>query len=160
MDEFEKYLRFAIRFLTLRPRSIKEIRDRLTKKQAQPEVIEKIIATLIANHFVDDLEFARWWIRQRTEFRPKPKRVIVMELSQKGVDRETIDAAFADKESPFVGDIAQAKQVGERQIRRYRALSRDEAKQKLMAFLARRGFSWETISRCIDDILALQYNSK
>lgn len=159
MEDFERYLTYAIRFLSLRPRSIKEVKDRLIRKQASSEVIDKVITSLIANHFVDDQEFARWWIRQRTEFRPKPKRVITMELMQKGVDKEIIAEAFADDESPFVGDLAQAKQVGERQIRRYRALPRDIAKQKLAAFLARRGFSWETISRCIDDILALQYNS-
>jgi regulatory protein len=160
MDAFEKYLRFAIRFLSLRPRSIKEIRDRLTKKQASPQVIDKVIASLLTNRFVDDAEFARWWIRQRTEFRPKPKRIIMMELSQKGVAREVAEEAFADEESPFVGDVVQARSVGEKQVRRYRALPREEAKQKLAAFLARRGFSWDTITRCIDEILALQYNDK
>ncbi len=158
MDDYEKYLRFAIRFLGRRPRSVKEVRDRLIMRQASPEVADRVIDRLSSEKFLNDAEFAGWWIRQRTEFRPKPRRVILLELSQKGIPREVAEEALGAEDTPYENDIEQAKKVGEKQIRRYRTFSRDEAREKLAVFLARRGFSWETIKRCIDEILALQYN--
>lgn len=171
MDEtFQSYLTKAIYFLKFRPRSEKEVRDNLHKKALKnktellPETVEKVITWLKEQHYLNDEEFVRWWIEQRTSFKPKGQRLIVMELRQKGVAQETIDAVFQNQESPLRqgygeqtgarSELELAKELVIKKIDKYRGLPRQEVYQKLGAFLGRRGFDWETIKRSIDEILA------
>src|SRR3989344_6757140 len=95
---FERYYNLSLRFLSYRPRSEKEIIDYLKKKsssvktsEGQEKLIESIIKKLKEYKFIDDVEFAKFWIEQRTKFKHKPIRVIEYELKQKGINKEIID---------------------------------------------------------------------
>lgn len=159
MELFEKYYTFAVRFLSHRPRSEKEVRDNLTKKKAPPEMIDAIITTLKEQRFLSDEEFVKWWRDQRTRFRPKSDRAIKIELQQKGVARETIAKIFEETEEKFLSDFEKAKKLVEKQLPKLTMLKRDQQYQKLGAFLARRGFDWDTIKAAIDDIFERRYNT-
>ena len=82
----------AVQFLANRPRSVAEIRRHLRGKRYDDEAIDGAIDKLRAQRYVDDLDFAKYWVEQRSRFRPKGDRALVSELSSKGVARETIDA--------------------------------------------------------------------
>lgn len=161
MEQFEKFYIKAAHFLKVRPRSEKELRDNLLKKKAPPEIIERIIITLRKQNFLDDTAFAKWWVDQRIRFRPKAKRVIRLELLQKGVDKEIIDTLFSSDEEgmPEVNELEQAKRLVEQRLRRYRGFTQQEVYQKLGGFLARRGYGWDIIKRSIDEVMELEYNS-
>ncbi len=158
-DLFEKYLNKAFHFLSFRPRSEKEVRDSLLKKKAPPEIIERVIASLKEHKFLNDEDFARWFIDNRLRFNPKGLRVIKMELKQKGIDREIIDTAV-DNLSKDVGgdapnsDLESAKRLVEKKMPRYKGMERQVIYQKLGAFLARRGFNWDIIKASIDSELS------
>ncbi len=155
MDEFEKYLNKSFHFLSFRPRSEKEVRDNLLKKKASTEVIERVITSLNEHKFLNDQEFARWFIEQRLRFNPKGIRIIKMELKQKGIDQEIIDEAITNLSSDdgelLNNDLESAKKLVEKKLPKYRGLEKQIIYQKLGAFLARRGFGWDTIKKSIDD---------
>lgn len=151
MDDFEKYLNKAFHFLSFRPRSEKEVRDSLIKKKALPEIIDRIIVQLKEHNFLNDEDFARWFIESRLRFRPKSLRIIKLELKQKGVDRETIETAISNNTNEL--DLESAKKLVEKKIDKYRDVKRQEVYQKLGGFLARRGFDWDTIKKSIDSVL-------
>lgn len=153
MDPFEIYLTKALLFLKIRPRSEKEIKENLKKKRADDQTIEKILIVLREKKFVDDEEFAKWWIRQRVVFRPKSTRVIRMELLQKGISKELIDTALSSEieDGGKLNDLEQARKIVEKKIHTYKHLPKQELYQKLGGFLSRRGFDWDTIKRSIDD---------
>jgi len=163
VDEFEKYLTKAMRFLKFRPRSEKEIRDYLLRpprkrrsthlQTISPELLERVINALKEQKFIDDEAFARWWVEQRTKFRPKGMRLIALELKQKGVARDVIDTVLENQEPGSKNQDALAQQLVAKKIVTYHDLPRREVYQKLGAFLARRGFDWETIKKAIDEIL-------
>lgn len=163
MSDFEKHLNKAISFLSRRPRSEKEVRDNLLKKKAPPEVVDQIISWLKERKFLNDEEFARWWIEQRARFRPKGQRMIRIELKQKGITEDVINAAITNQESSqsegldeqtgISNDEEMARKLVEKKISKYKHLPKQEIYQKLGAFLARRGFDWETIKKTIDIIL-------
>ena len=100
MDDFEKSYNRALRFLSFRPRSEKEIKDYLKLKtknlelKTQNEIVNSIIKRLKEHKFLDDEEFARWWIEQRTKIKPRAWKVIQYELKQKGIEEETIQSQF------------------------------------------------------------------
>ena len=159
MDDYEKYLNSAIKFLSYRARSEKEIGDYLRKKKTPVDVTENIINFLKQNNFINDEEFTRQWIQSRTSFRPKSKKAIKAELLQKGINPQTIEKIFAgDNDRDKIDDLDIARQLIRKRIERYKGLPKQEIYQKLGGFLARRGFNWETIRTSIDEILKLEYN--
>lgn len=150
MELFEKYYTYSLKFLSYRPRSEKELVDSLTKRKAPQEIIEKIIELLKDQRFLNDEDFTKWWIGQRTSFKPRSKRVLQMELKQKGIAQEIITKYLVESEETAVNDLEQAIRLTKKKIQRYKHLERDELYQKLGGVLARKGFSWDVIKRAID----------
>ena len=163
MDQFEKYLNLALRYLSYRPRSEKELKDYLKKsrgarsgsarKNIDPEIIEAVIEKLKEQKFLDDKEFVQWWIEQRTKFKTKGLRLIKLELLKKGVSKDIVDDVIKGSEGLVDNDLDRAKKILEKRIGRYRGLAQRDLYQKLGAFLGRRGFDWDTIKQAIDDTI-------
>jgi regulatory protein len=150
-DHFEQYYLKAVHFLKFRQRSVKEIRDHLKKKNASDDIIDRVVTTLEEQKFLNDREFARAWIENRARFRPKGRRIVELELRQKGIPKEVIDEVMADEPSEDVPDeTEQLQRLVEQRLPKYQHLEKYELYQKLGAFLARRGYTWEQIKRAID----------
>ena len=146
---FQKILDKALRFLSIRPRSRKEILIYLGKKIRQNQlIIDKVLSELENLGLVDDYDFACWWVEQRITFRPKGKKALIFELRQKGIDPEIIEKVINQK----VDEVALAKIVAEKKLRILKNLSPTELRSKLEGFLARRGFRWETIKKVLDQV--------
>jgi regulatory protein len=94
----EKLLTKALNLLSYRPRSEREIRVRLGKLSDDKQLIGKVIDLCRQDKLLDDLEFAKWWVRQRLTFRPRGNRALVSELIQKGIDRQIISKVLLPKE--------------------------------------------------------------
>lgn len=163
MEEFEKYLNKIFRYLSFRPRSEKEVRDFLKGKKVPEDISDKVLTYLFDHHYINDEEFTKWWIEQRTKFRAKGQRLIIMELKQKGISQEIIDRVFDNQETllrqGFGGQAGiksqaeLAKTIVEKKLPKYKGLSKHEIYQKLGSALARRGFDWDTIKQSIDEVL-------
>jgi len=151
--DFDKLYNKTLHFLSFRPRSEKEVRDYLLKHKAGLETTEKIINKLKEYKFIDDEEFTRWWIEQRTILKPKASRIIKFELKQKGIDRQLIDSFFEDNKDS-TADFTKALKLAERKMSRYAKIE-DKRKvyEKMGRFLASKGFNWDTIKAVIDQIL-------
>lgn len=137
----------AVEFLASRPRSLAEIRRHLHSKRYDDDAIDGAIDRLRAQRYVNDLDFAKYWVEQRSRFRPKGDRALVSELINKGVTRETIDAAFG--EMPAESESDRARRAIVRQLMRWQSLEPAERKRKIHAFLAQRGFGYEVIEEVI-----------
>ena len=152
-DKVKKYLENTYRFLGLRNRSEKEIRDYLIKKKASEDIIEHIINLLKEQKFLDDEAFARSWVLSRARFKPKGKSALLFELRQKGIGQEIIDKVLQEKHEEMPDELTQAKRLIAKRIEKLKGASRQEIYQKVGGFLARRGYHWETIKKAIDKSL-------
>jgi regulatory protein len=154
MDDFEKFYKAAVRFLSFRPRSEKELRDHLTKKKCDDLTSERIIQSLKRDKFINDEEFTRWWIEQRTILKPKASRVIKFELKQKGISKELIESFFENGEGSS-SDLETAKTLAEKKLRTiHDQTDKWKVQEKLGRYLAGKGFDWDTIKAAIDRSLA------
>jgi regulatory protein len=149
----DNYYNLALRFLSYRTRTEKEIREKLKIKQASSEIIEKVVAKLKDKRFINDEEFARQWMENRNRFKPRSLRLIKLELKQKGISDEIIETVTQDSEVSINNDLEQAKRLVEKRIEIKKGLSRQEIYQKLGRFLASKGFNWDTIKKAIDGVL-------
>ncbi|MBI2028241.1 MAG: regulatory protein RecX [Candidatus Levybacteria bacterium] len=158
-DNFEKFYNSALRFLSYRSRSEKEVRDRLYIKYQKLNiknlslVIDKAIAKLKEKNFINDKEFTKWWIESRLRFKPRSFRLIKIELKQKGINSDLIDSLIHNSQSMIQSDLEQAKKLVEKRIERFKDLPKQEVYQKLGRFLASKGFDWDTIKKSIDEAL-------
>ncbi len=141
-DNVEVAYQKALNFLSYRPRSEAEVQERLVKHGYAEADIETVLQRLRDNRFVQDSEFARQWIENRSTFRPRSRRVLAMELRQKGVGEETIQDALTDAED----DEELAYQAAVRRLKRYENLDWEAFREKLGGFLLRRGFTYGTVS--------------
>lgn len=152
-NEFVKAYDRVLKFFSYRPRSEKELKDWFKKKQVGEETQKLIYQKLKHLGYLNDEEFAKWWIEQRTTFRPTGSRLLALELRQKGVSREIIEKLLITNNQLLITERAQALKIAQKRLERLRGLSYKETREKLGAFLARRGFSWETIKEVIDEKL-------
>jgi regulatory protein len=147
-DSIERAVDQAVRFLSYRPRSTSEIRDNLTRKQYPPEAIEAALERLARLGYVDDLAFARYWVSNRDEFRPKGPLALRQELREKGITGSLCDQVLAEV------DFADAAyRAAQRANKRLSGLDQTTFRQKLYEYLARRGFRTETIRDVTERLL-------
>lgn len=140
-DAREVALQYALRFLGYRARSRQEIYQHLTKHEIPAAVIEETLQRLVENGLLNDEAFARAWVENRSTFRPRGHRLLKMEMRQKGLPEESIQSALEQ-----AGDEQTlALQAARKQAHKLQRLERLEFRNKLGAFLARRGFSYEVI---------------
>ena len=137
----------AVLYLGNRPRSVSEIRRHLRGKRYDDQAIDGAIDKLRAQRYVDDLDFAKYWVEQRSRFRPKGDRALMSELTSKGVARETIHAALG--EMPAESETDRARRAIARQLSRWQSLEPAERKRKIHAFLVARGFGYDVIDEVI-----------
>ncbi|HSD82393.1 MAG TPA: RecX family transcriptional regulator [Anaerolineae bacterium] len=145
-DDVEKAREKALQFLSNRPRSEWEVRQNLLKAGYGDETIDRVLERLRGVALVDDAAFVRYWLDNRAQFKPRGAVALRQELRRKGVDREVIDAVL--EESEHAEDQA-AIQAALAKADRYRLLPRPEFAQKLGAYLARRGFDYETVREAV-----------
>ena len=139
-DAQEKAFQNALRFLSYRPRSETEVRQRLGKQGFGDAEIQIVIDRLKTGGLLGDTEFAKTWVDNRSTFRPRSRKLLKMELRQKGVAEEAIETALM--ETANEEDLAY--QAGLRRARRWAGLDWGEFRERLGAYLMRRGFSYGT----------------
>jgi len=137
----------ALHLLEHRMRSENEIRQKLASHEISAEVIDDVIARLRRSGLVNDQQFAKAWVENRSEFRPRGRRAMSLELRQHGLDREVIDQALAD-----VDEEALAYKAAQKQARKLAHLEATDFRQKMYGFLARKGFDYEVITSVISRI--------
>lgn len=143
VDLFGKCLEAALHLLSYRPRSEAEIRQRLYRR-FEKETIDRVALHLQERQIVDDAAFARFWTENRESFSPRSKRLLKMELRRKGIDSEVVDEVLGgvdDEESAYRAAQRKGHNLGK---------DYETFRQKLGAFLGRRGFSYDVINRTIE----------
>jgi regulatory protein len=139
-DARERAFQQAMLFLSYRTRSESEIRQNLRKHEIPASVIEQTLERLRQGGLANDNQFARAWVENRTAFRPRSRRMMAMELRQKGLSDEAVSSAIQN-----VDDEALAYQAAQKRAPRLKDLEWNEFRKKLSDFLARRGFSYSVI---------------
>lgn len=151
---FEKVYFRVLNFLSFRPRSQKEVVDYLGKKlppDFSRKIKLKILKKLKEQKLLDERQFALWWLDQRLTFNPKGKKLLSLELRQKGIDQEIINEVIAEIDEAQLEK--QAKKILVKKIKLWQNLPPMEQKHKLMNQLLRRGFDWQLTKKVIDEFM-------
>ena len=140
-------LEAALRLLSYRPRSERELRIRLARKGFAGGVVRRTLDRLRELGYVNDTEFARFFTETQQAARPRAQRIVLAELRWRGVEQPVAEEATAG-----IQDEEAAYRAASRRARAFRELDYQRFRERLGGFLTRRGFSYSvarsTIERC------------
>lgn len=134
----------AYRLLTYRPRSRKELEEKLRDKEFSDTIISSVIDHCTRLGYVNDRQFADQWSRSRIRLRGFGRRRIEGELRNKGIDREFIREVLGEVFSEGK-ELETAKAVAKKKINTMKSIDRETRRRRLSGFLERKGFSFEII---------------
>jgi len=140
----------AISLLASRARTEKEIVDCLRKNAYPESAIARVMARLFETGYLNDSEFADHWVASRANKGLGVQR-IRMELRQKGISQERIDAALSEIDEDVL--MAGALKVAEKAARG-KDLTSPSDRQKILASLARRGYDYSISKRVLNQLIS------
>lgn len=142
--EFQKIFDNTLRFLSYRPRSRVEVQRYLIQKKIAPPVIDTILTRLEKLEYLNDREFANFWVENREKFSPRSSHALRLELQQRGIEHEIIQE-YVDQED----DLPRAIAAGQKKFRALSHLDYATFRTKMGQFLLRRGFSYSISNEAV-----------
>lgn len=149
-SEEEEARQYLNRLLHYRPRSREEAKRRLSRKGYPAGIIAEVIIWAEEAGLIDDYRFAKLWIADRLERKPKGKIALRRELWEKGVESETIEEALAQF---GIDERVMIRELAEKRLQRYRGEERHNQYRKTLAFLSRRGFSLSEAREVLKELI-------
>jgi regulatory protein len=140
----------ALRFLSFRRRTEKEIKDKLRKKGFDAKAIQGTIDKLKQYDLINDSEFAAAWVRERLAYKPRGKKLLAQELWKKGIRKEIIDQVTGEL---CQGEDKSAIELLEKIKGRYKNLEPQVARRRMYGLLIRRGFAYEAVNQALRTVL-------
>ena len=144
-DAKETVLQSALKYLNYRIRSEYEMRTHLVRKGFAMSTINNVIIDLKSRELISDKVFAKEWVENRCNSKPRGRRMLAYELKLKRINQEDIDDSLVN----LPDEITLAIQAGQKVKRHYQNLDYQTLKKKIATYLLRRGFSYEDIKKAI-----------
>jgi regulatory protein len=149
-DEIKKAYNQSLNYLSYRMRSAHEVAQYLKKKEAEPPIIEEVIAKLFSYNFLNDLEFAKAFVRSKKNTSIKGPIVIKNELKEKGVSIAHIEEGL--KEYSYEEQLEKAKIFAEKKVEKEKRRSMKEVNDKVRQGLMVKGFSSDIINEVLAEV--------
>jgi regulatory protein len=145
-DNLVSAKRVAAKFINTRMRSEKEVREKLRGFEFDSEVLDEVVETLRRNLMLDDLAFAKSFIHDKLLSKPHSAQRLETDLRKKGITKDLIYEALAEA---GIGETEEDRAMTAAEKKWQQIIRREDdtrkQKQKLTAFLASRGFKYDTI---------------
>jgi regulatory protein len=139
----------ALNLLAFRARSARELQRRLLQRGVTPERADRVIAKLREVGLIDDADFARQLARSKMSVGASRRRVH-QELFRRGVAREVADEAVERVvEEDGLSDAESIERIARKKWSTLAGLDDPTRRRRLFAFLARRGFDSDDVSRVV-----------
>lgn len=141
----ERTMNRAVKLLAAKPRSIEELRERLLEKSwTDDAVVSAVIEKLKEYGYLDDAQYARDVAVSKLRQKPQGRRRLKQAMSQKKLDRETVEAAM-DEAFEKIPETEMIDAAIEKRLRLKGRPETWEEKKKFYDYLLRRGFDYELI---------------
>ena len=146
-DEFEEAFRRADHFIGYRPRAVAEVTRKLHSLHFNDRIVEKVVERLSEQSILDDKRFASQWVEERSNSKPRGRKLLENELHQKGVQSEIIQQALGS-----INSNGLALKAAHEYARKLQKIEWVAFRQKLSGFLMRRGFEYSEILPIVKNV--------
>jgi regulatory protein len=145
-NERLRCLAAAYRYLANRPHSERELTEKLQRRFGD-DITKFALADLKDHNLLNDAAFARYWCEARETFRPHSRRLIGLELRQKGIAPEAIETATST-----LNDADSAYRAAARKAKLLKSADYDTFLRNIGEYLRRRGYDYEVIRQTVQTL--------
>lgn len=145
MKDKDEALKFAMKLISLRKRSVFEIEKRLEKKGFKEDIVKETMKDLNDYKYLDDEGFAEAYINDRINFNPRGRSLIKKELNEKGIAEDIIERKIEELLSEEK-EIESAEKMAEKKLRTIsNKTDKIKVNQKIRSYLQSKGYSFDII---------------
>lgn len=148
--DYKKALNLAAGLCSKKEYCLQDIRKKLLSWETAPEDCERILEFLQKNRFIDESRFASFYAKDKFRFNRWGEQKISLMLRQKGIPADIIREALA------TWDTSEYETTCLSLLKQKRKAIRDtdplKVKAKLFRFCLSRGFDYDTIRRCLQQL--------
>ncbi|MGI8618801.1 MAG: regulatory protein RecX [Gemmatimonadaceae bacterium] len=141
---------YALRLLTARSYTVRDLRRKLVQREYSPDEVVATIERLERSGLLDDASYAERFARGKLVNESASRRRVAQLLVRKGIAPEIVEGAIARVvEVEEVDAAASIEKVARKKMQNLTGLDPRVARQRLFAFLARRGYDLDDIKQII-----------
>lgn len=138
----DKARQYALKLLSYRGRSVRELEERLRRKKFPDHVVSSTMRHLKHTGFLDDKALAEALKREAMSTKFLSQYGARKFMLARGISREIVDSMFSPDEKD---DIKNASRLVDKKLRIIENLPDEKIKRRLYNLLLRKGYSFETI---------------
>ena len=150
MTDYEKIISRAAKLCSNAEKCSHDVRTKIISWGLNEEEAEKAIAHLIAQKFIDDTRFARFFVRDKLKFNKWGRIKIGYALRQKQLPDDVVNEALQE-----INEDAYTKILDQLVLQKMRSagdLNVPANKAKVLRFAAQKGFTAEEVYRSLDRV--------
>lgn len=147
-DQIEDGFQKSLRYLSFKPRTEYEVIKKLKENKFSEDHIQVILQLLIEKGYVDDFQFAKNWIENRSINKPRSKKLISWELRNKKINEDIIN----ELSNEMLPEEKLASLAADKYARRLSGYDEEIFSKKLSGYLLRRGFSYSIVYPLVEKI--------
>lgn len=149
-EEENKALNYALNRLSYRQRSEKELRMSMKRKDYDEDNIDNAIEFCKEYGYINDFKFAESFVKDKINLNKYGPERIKYDLMVKGVSRDIInEVLIIDRED----QLEMARKLAAKKKSSYKGDDQRSVYRKMSAFLQRKGFSYDIISRVVREVI-------
>ena len=155
-DARERAHQVAVNFISYRPRSSREVNEKLTRKGFAPEIAAAVVDRLRELMLLNDLEFARMFVRDKLKGKPMGRALLRRKLLEKGLSfqaAERVIKEYVTDENEQEAATAVATRKLKASHSRFSKLETKVRQKRIADYLLNRGFSSEVAYRTAKNII-------
>jgi regulatory protein len=145
IDQIEDGFQKALRFISYKPRTMSEVEKKLNEYDFDEDIISDVLKMVVEKGYVNDLQYAKNWVENRSIYKPRSKKLITWELKNKQISEDIISEATGD----LVPEDKLASLAAEKYARRLSGYEKEIFVRRLSGYLIRRGFSFSTVKTTV-----------
>lgn len=150
-EEKNKAINTACNYLGFKPRSEKEVRDKLRDKGFEDEIIEDTIDFLYKYKYLNDYDYGKALINDKKNFKKAGKNLLKQELYKKGIDKDMI-LELVEETYDYDEEYRMAYEVCLKKYKLIKNEDRNAIYRKLSSLLARKGYAFDIINKVIKEV--------
>jgi regulatory protein len=149
-DEINFGKKTALKYLSYKPRSKKEIEKKLKLLKLSDNSINEVINWLESIKYLNDDHYSKMFIESKTIRKPIGKRLLTQKLLQTGVEKELAEQNIAEL-YPEEKEHSAAALVLKRYSKKVKAKDENEKKRKCIQYLLSKGFGYDMIKEVMNE---------
>lgn len=150
-DQFNHGKKIAYTYLSYKPRSKKELINKLKEKKIPGNIIEDLTKLLEEQKYLNDKTYAKNFLENKLHRKPLGKRLLQMKLTEKGIDKETTEETINEFYSEEK-EIILAGELLKKYEKKIKYKNNFDKKQKCYQYLISRGFEYEIANKVLNNL--------